>query len=76
MTATIIPIEQADIGGNIELCVNGDPYDLSSDFVGITSEDGFLIGSGIIETKFHPGIAGVGNHEITFKLTREKRMSG
>ena len=71
VVATINPIQQADIGEDIQLCLNAGPYNLAADLVDVDISNGFFVGDGVIGTEIHPNIAGLGNKEITFVLEDE-----
>ena len=67
---TITPSSNVDIGGDLELCVNGDFYDLTSDLqADVDLSKGRFVGPGVIENKFYPSVAGTGNHVIDFIFT-------
>ncbi|MEP3315487.1 Ig-like domain-containing protein, partial [Ekhidna sp.] len=72
VNATITPIEPVDLGGNIDVCVNGGELDLAAFLPnGVTPGDGIFAGAGVVGFKFFPSIAGIGNHEVTFFLTKD-----
>jgi len=52
-----------DAGANINLCVNGNFYDLTND---PDKLGGIWSGAGVLENFFNPSVAGIGAHTLTY----------
>ncbi|HNP94459.1 MAG TPA: PKD domain-containing protein [Cyclobacteriaceae bacterium] len=63
---TVNNIQALDIGGNIELCLDGNNYDLITD---VNVIGGVFFGNGVEGTVFKPALAGVGSHVVTYSFT-------